>query len=89
MGRTGLPVVLSAVALAKEEAFLAFVASATEVAKAGGRGNGGCLKKRRTDCVRRFGMNSGVRSKGKISMYSGKKYKRPFRMRNRLGLGGK
>jgi hypothetical protein len=28
MGRTGLPVVLSAVALAKEEAFLAFVASA-------------------------------------------------------------
>jgi hypothetical protein len=28
LGRTGLPVVLSAVALAKEEAFLAFVASA-------------------------------------------------------------
>jgi hypothetical protein len=29
MGRTGLPVVLSAVALAKEEAFLTSIASAT------------------------------------------------------------
>ena len=41
LGRTGLPVVLSAVALAEEEAFLTAVALAEEVAKTGGRGNGG------------------------------------------------
>ena len=39
-----------------------------------------CLKKSRTDCVRRFGWNSGGRAKGKISLYSGKKYKGPFRI---------
>jgi hypothetical protein len=38
--QTGLPVVLSAVASAKEEAFLTAVALAKEVAKTEGRGNG-------------------------------------------------
>ena len=54
-GRTGLPVILSAVALAKEETFLTFEALAkkvaAEVAKIGGRGKGGLLVQGR--CIKR------------------------------------